>query len=531
MPKSLPSGSDQCIKVTPETYSTSTWEFFYILLKEKDESVLRRNIELFRSNLRSHGQHKLLDYFEKHYFTESRLKQWSTCYRDSIYNCSWLADTNMHVESWHNILKSHILKRKHNSRVDTLLAALQQAEILYFWKWQRVKDGYVKHADPGWTHMLGLSEFKVPTPMPSREVVTHDDIVIPQLSSVNVRDVLISKISACHEQINKKIHYGSLTKVGTDILRIILHQIIGISNVINSVTPIFHSTPVASNLVAKPDPIPSNLITTPVPSNLVVKPEVKPEPVPSTSNLITTPIPSNLVTKPEPLPSNLITTPVVSQLSKRRTTPPVINQYKFKKKKARLYRNSMSVKTFRSSENNRRNRIFSFARSSTGGENLSSFNDQLCRPSTISLICTLSITKYKSRSTLGGLSFSPMLGGIVIPIECDGVPSIESLHVRVYRVEPGSAAYKERVTTQMFLKTMTLVDKNRVGHPVLIGAKSCRLQRKEEEKAGDIFRDPKHVPDNNTIDLEKIIQQVESILSIAKKYNKQVRIELVRYKV
>ena len=134
VPKSLQSGSDACIKVTPETYSTPTWEFFFILMREKDESVLMRNIELFRSNLRSHGQHKLLDYFEKNYFVESRLKQWAACYRDKIYNCSWLADTNMLVESWHNILKSHILQRKHNSRVDTLLAALKRAEMLYFWK-------------------------------------------------------------------------------------------------------------------------------------------------------------------------------------------------------------------------------------------------------------------------------------------------------------------------------------------------------------------------------------------------------------
>lgn len=61
--------------------------------------------------------------------------------------------------------------------------------------------------------------------------------------------------------------------------------------------------------------------------------------------------------------------------------------------------------------------------------------------------------------TLGGISFCPMLGGMVIPVDSgeNGVPKLDSLHVRVYRVEPGSQAYKLNITRLMYLKSLSLV--------------------------------------------------------------------------
>ena len=120
--------SDKCIDITPESYGTPTWELFYIMMKEPDEGQFRQQLSLFRRGLKSHGQHKLLEYFEKSYFTEHRIRQWACWYRHKMYNCVWILDTNMHVESWHNFLKTDILHRKSNVRIDMLILALMKSE-------------------------------------------------------------------------------------------------------------------------------------------------------------------------------------------------------------------------------------------------------------------------------------------------------------------------------------------------------------------------------------------------------------------
>ena len=119
----------KCIKICPKkTYGMSAWEFFQSLMKETSESEFRRLLSLFKSNLRQHNQNKLLEYLETYYFTESRLKQWTMWYRQNMYNVEWIANTNMFVESWHNTLKTHILGRKKNWRVDKLIRVLVRAE-------------------------------------------------------------------------------------------------------------------------------------------------------------------------------------------------------------------------------------------------------------------------------------------------------------------------------------------------------------------------------------------------------------------
>ena len=93
------STSEKCVGITPQTFGTPTWELFYIMMKETNEESFQHQLKLFKSTLRTHKQDKLLEYFESTYFSEERIKQWACWYRRVMYDCEWLADTNMHVES------------------------------------------------------------------------------------------------------------------------------------------------------------------------------------------------------------------------------------------------------------------------------------------------------------------------------------------------------------------------------------------------------------------------------------------------
>ena len=170
-------------------------------------------------------------------------------------------------------------------------------------------------------------------------------------------------------------------------------------------------------------------------------------------------IPDNSESKP----LNLITTAfkVDPATFQRRKIPRVMEQYKFRKPPPRVYRNTMHLKAFKTNVNNRRNRIRSLE--------LSTKNPQMSgATSSVTVIeskfVTLRIQKIRKRLTLGGISFSPMIGGMVIAYE----GGTESLHVRVIRVVRGSEAHKSGVNTQMFLKTMALMDPknpNKKGEP------------------------------------------------------------------
>ena len=75
------------------------WEFFYILLAEKDKCLFMVYLRAFRDNLRRYKLTALSQYFEEFYFKEERIKQWACWYRDQMFNCEWILDTNMHVEA------------------------------------------------------------------------------------------------------------------------------------------------------------------------------------------------------------------------------------------------------------------------------------------------------------------------------------------------------------------------------------------------------------------------------------------------
>ena len=119
---------------------------------------------------------------------------------------------------------------------------------------------------------------------------------------------------------------------------------------------------------------------------------------------------------------------------------------------------------------------------------------------------------------------------IVLPIERDGNTMTESFHIRVFRVQPGSVGYRNKITTQMFVQSMALVDNDQVGVAVDMGASTARVYISPEDREGDKWRDPQHVVPNNTLDMDLIMRPVESILSTAMVYRKRVHVQFVKYK-
>ena len=314
------------------------------MLKEKDKDAFYRQLQLFRNNLASHGQHKLLQYFEDTYFPEHRIKQWATWYRQSMYDCEWLADTNMHVESWHNYLKTHILHRKSNVRVDKLMRALRQAENIYYWKWSRVRSGWVTNAHPGWIKMLGLSEKNdVPDPVNNFDNQNIPCTVVQRdVNSVTSRSELLLKKWV---QVHKVVTRADLSSLKEDTIGFILKHLNAIKNLLNC---------------------------------------------------------------KEDVPKNLITSAIIAD-QKQKVIPRVIEQYKFPKKRPRLMRNSTSVKSFRCNSANRSNRVLSFQLSTESSADLQW--DSNTSPEFDVVKCTLPIVRSKKGVSLGGISFSPMIGG------------------------------------------------------------------------------------------------------------------------
>ncbi|KAF7372286.1 hypothetical protein MVEN_00088300 [Mycena venus] len=65
----------------------------------------------------------VIEYLEEYYVSETTLKMWSAMYRkdQKVFE---LCDTNMLVEAWHHILKTHHMEGKRNRRVDQLIHTL-----------------------------------------------------------------------------------------------------------------------------------------------------------------------------------------------------------------------------------------------------------------------------------------------------------------------------------------------------------------------------------------------------------------------
>ncbi|KAK3805379.1 MAG: hypothetical protein J3Q66DRAFT_273951, partial [Benniella sp.] len=73
----------------------------------------------------------LCDYLDKNYFqSEKRMGAWMKAYRQDAFYAGM--DTNNYVESWHNHLKMHFLKRQFKVRADRMVYLLSDVVVNYF---------------------------------------------------------------------------------------------------------------------------------------------------------------------------------------------------------------------------------------------------------------------------------------------------------------------------------------------------------------------------------------------------------------
>ena len=210
----------------------SVWEFFQVILNEEDENEFRKHVILFRKILQTQNMNTLLEYFDSYVF--NRCEQWSTWFRFNICGCVWLLNTTMHCESWHNFLKSHILERKSNARIDTLFTALTEAEMQQMWKYMRNVMGFIKTgADPGWLRMRGEED----NPRGIQRSRLTVPIQTPDVSFFSRKKSLNSVILTRHRLLNKYMHEEKLKAFTDDAKRMMLQHQQSIINLIRYVGP------------------------------------------------------------------------------------------------------------------------------------------------------------------------------------------------------------------------------------------------------------------------------------------------------
>jgi len=110
--------------------------------------------------------------------------------------------------------------------------------------------------------------------------------------------------------------------------------------------------------------------------------------------------------------------------AKSKVIPRVLTQYRFKRKRSRKQIVNTNVAAFQSSETNRHNHFQSFQMAC--GVN----TEMLTETKLKSLIVTLRVKQSRNKVTLGGVTLSPSIGGIVIAL----AHGVESLHVQVMKV-------------------------------------------------------------------------------------------------
>lgn len=345
MPEQSPSETSEsvpslkCIDACKHTYGTPVWQMFFLLMREEDKETFFNMLGVLRKTLKLYRQDRLLQYFEERYFSEERIKQWAKWFRQGMYGCKWLLDTNMHVESWHNYLKTHLMCRLKNVRVDKLLRVLVQAEVVYFWKWSRTALGAYERVDPAWKIMHGhvaKSSMSVAplcvdqVPMPTRKEVARK----------SYKETLVETVAEIQRLIKCKC-------LPLERQRAVLQQLNSVKHVLR------HEATYGQNV-----------ITTPA----------------------------------------FVTTDTKSE----RVIPQVAKQYQFKRKRSRAAFVRTNVKAFKGSSSNRHNHFLSFQMGcGTASDNFS------VTPLKTKLVA-LQVQKSRKTVTLGGITFMPSIGGIVI---------------------------------------------------------------------------------------------------------------------
>ena len=332
-------GSRKCIDETKHTYGTPVWEMFFLLMGEEDKETFYNMLGVLRKTLKLYDQKTLLKYFEERYFTPERIKQWAAWYRKELYGCKWLLNTNMHVESWHNYLKTHLMCRLKNVRVDKLLRVLVQAEVVYFWKWSRTRLGAYERTNPNW-------------------VIMHGPV---SQSNMSVSPMVVDRVPMpSRQEVKRKCYKETLVETSAEIQRLIkckrlpLERQRALLQQLNSVKHVLeHEATYGDGVITAPEFTVTDTKTT-------------------------------------------------------RTIPRVVEQYEFKRKKSCKAVVRTNVKAFKKSETNRHNHFLSYQLGC--GYNPKHFSGTPLK----STIVTLKVKKTRSSVTLGGITFMPSIGGIVI---------------------------------------------------------------------------------------------------------------------
>ena len=110
----------------------------------------------------------------------------------------------------------------------------------------------------------------------------------------------------------------------------------------------------------------------------------------------------------------------------------------------------------------------------------------------------------------------------------NGVRVNDILNVRVGEIQNKSAAHQARVTTQMFVKSFAMVcpRTGTVYAPVLMGSYSCRQQRSQVDKDGDMWRDPDYVAPDFQLCLQSVMDKVDLFLTRAFVQKQHVQVTL-----
>ena len=464
----------QSSDVEANSFGLSFWEFFYILLKETNKDVFYTYLRSFRDNLKRYKMTSLLEYFEKFYLAPHRIKQWASWYRVQMFDCDWLLDTNMHVEAWHNVLKTHIMERKRNARIVTLMAILRQAEIMFFWKWARVKLGIRQHSDKRWLAMRGeksgAGAGRTPTrrscavsPPPEGEPVWEPSTE-HESRSTNYKERTMAYLEDCMSLLSTK-------NVGAERLKVVMkHQ--------HAMCNLLRNSPDASATQHNTTSIRSHVETT----------------VSTTDKS-----------------SGIDTIPTFVSIRKKQTTKKTMSPVapKYARKKKNTYVNGTSIKFLKNPEN-RTNLATSFGLSAVGHNTLKT---PQTFPDTDELKLMLRVKKAGRKLSLGGIVFYPVLGGMLIP---DDEHGMESLNMRVARVYRESTAYCKGVTSQYYLHKLRVISvgtRNKRDTTHVIGSAHYRNHY------------------TNTIQLEKLATRVDTILAgcIATRAKAQIEVTLLTY--
>ena len=431
---------------------------FYILLAEKDKALFYTYLRAFRDNLKRYKLAKLSAYFEDNYLKPERIKQWACWYRVQMFDCEWMLDTNMHVEAWHHVLKTHIMDRKKNVRIDKLLNILRSAETNNFWKWCRTKLGIRKRADSRWLAMRGKETSARSSSVcgPSDNIV-RDDFVDFEDRSKQYKRRLIQLLNDCLDLLPSKA-------VDAERLNKMLQQQTVVRNVLRN-----------------------------APINTFIERDVTNVACPQVG------------TSPEPQY-------VLKQSNKRKMSKV---QSKYRRRKTKLV-NFTSVSALKNSASNRCNLGFSMQLSAVGWSSLK-VPESFAATSELQL--QLPIVRKGSIISVGGITFLPVIMGMVVPDS--GTFGFDVLNMRVGNIYLDSAGHRGGAHRMHYLYKLCAV-------PPPSRTRSLRAKKpiNRDQIIGSIRHRHHYF---NTLQVDKLTERVDSILTECITNKWQVQVTLLAY--